>query len=164
MEDEQYNNPPELQQQGFSEDQQDYGDFVTDQQEDQQFLGVATGQKERESIFSFFKHILGIKDSSKVGNLNPKELGMLELSVRNNEYLAKLGYLLHNKSYHDFFMSNAEITLATSMSKRGWLPELVVSQKRFTSRSVQPTTTGQPAKTGFLGLGKKRPQPEQQPQ
>jgi hypothetical protein len=86
---------------------------------------------------------------------------MLDLSVRNNEYLAKLGYLLHNKAYHDFFMSNAEITLATSMSKRGWLPELVVSQKRFTSRSIQPTTTAQPQKTGFLGLGKKR-QPEQQ--
>ena len=149
-------------QQGFSDEQQDYGEFLTDQQEDQQFLGSVTGQRERESIFSFFKHILGIKDSSKVANLNPKELGMLELSVRNNEYLAKLGYLLHNKSYHDFFMSNAEITLATSMSKRGWLPELVVSQKRFTQRAVQPTTQS-PPKAGFLGLGKKR-QPEQAPQ
>jgi len=164
MEDEYGALSPETQQSGYADEQQDYGDYVSDTQEDQQFLGSVTGQRERESIFSFFKHILGIKDSSKVGNLNPKELGMLDLSVRNNEYLAKLGYLLHNKSYHDFFMSNAEITLATSMSKRGWLPELVVSQKRFSTRNIQPTTTTTPQKTGFLGLGKKRPQPEQQPQ
>jgi len=137
--------------QGYIDDQQDYQDYQQENIEDQQF-GAYPGQIPRESIFTFFAKVLGLKDSSKVGNLDRRELGMLDLSVRNCEYLAKLGKMLHNKSYDDFFMHKAEITLATSMSKKGWLPELVVSQKKFSQRTVQPMAL-QPSKKGFLGLG-----------
>jgi hypothetical protein len=82
---------------------------------------------------------------------------MLDLSVRNQEYLSMLGELLHNKSYQDFFRGKSEIILATSMSKKGWLPELVVSQKKFTQRMVQPVNKPIQAKTGFLGFGGKKP-------
>jgi hypothetical protein len=45
------NSPDETQtQQGFADEQQDYGDFVTEQQEDQQFLGTVTGQREVFSL------------------------------------------------------------------------------------------------------------------
>lgn len=133
------------------DDQQDFGDFQQETQEEQQF-GSYPSAVPRESIFTFFRHVLGIKDSSKVGNLDRRELGMLDLSVRNSEHLAKLGYMLHNRSYNEFFMTKAEITLATSMSKKGWLQELVVSQKKFSQRTVQPMALQQ-SKKGFLGLG-----------
>ena len=149
-------------QQSYSDGHGDYQDYATETQEEQQF-GQYQNQPGRESIFTFFRHILGIKDSSKVANLDKLELGRLDLSVRNCEYLAKLGNMLHNKSYNDFFMQKAEITLATSMSKKGWLPELVVSQKRFSSRQVQPMAA-QPAKKGFLGLGGGKTETVQQPQ
>jgi len=153
MEDEEIERPvdAEVVGQSYMDDQSDYGDFQQEIQEEQQF-GSYPNQAPRETIFTFFKHILGIKDSSKVGNLDRRELGMLDLSVRNSEHLGKLGFMLHNKSYGDFFMNKAEITLATSMSKKGWLPELVVSQKKFSQRTVQPMNF-QPAKKGFLGLG-----------
>ena len=141
----------ELMEQSRADEQQDLGDYQQEFQEEQQF-GSYPNPMPRESIFTFFKHILGIQDSSKVGNLDKRELGMLDLSVRNSEHLGKLGYMLHNKSYGDFFMNKAEITLATSMSKKGWLSELVVSQKKFSQRTVQPMNL-QPAKKGFLGLG-----------
>ena len=137
--------------QGYIDDQQDYQDYNQEGMEEQQF-GAYPGQVPRESIFTFFAKVLGLDDSSKVGNLDRRELGMLDLSVRNCEYLGKLGGMLHNKSYNDFFMHKAEITLATSMSKKGWLPELVVSQKKFSQRTVQPMAL-QPSKKGFLGLG-----------
>lgn len=150
-------------QQSYSDEQGDYNDYASESSEEQQF-GSYQNSNPKESIFTFFKHILGIKDSSKVGNLDKRELGMIDLSVRNCEYLAKLGYMLHNKSYHDFFMQKAEITLATSMSKKGWLPELVVSQKRFSSRTVQPATTAPPPKKGFLGFGKSNTSSNEQQQ
>lgn len=154
MEDENEIPDVETSEQAFSDEQQDYGEHVGEQQEEQMF-GSYQEPRKSESIFSFFKHILGIKDSSKVGNLDKRELGNLDLSVRNCENLAKLGYILNNKSFHDYFMQKAEITLATSMSKKGWLPELVVSQKRFTQRAVQPVavTAPQQQKKGFLGIG-----------
>jgi hypothetical protein len=138
----------EVAKQGYGEDVEDMQEHMVEVQQDQQF-GSYPGQTSREGIFTFFRHILGIKDSSKVANLRTKELGMLDLSVRNCEYLAKLGKLLHNDSYDTFFMTKAEITLATSMSRGGWLPELVVSQKRYSQRMVQPTTPVQQKKTFF---------------
>jgi len=137
--------------QSYMDEQQDYGEYQQEVQEEQQF-GSYPSPVPRESIFTFFRHILGITDSSKVANLDKRELGSLDLSVRNSEHLAKLGYMLHNKSYGDYFMGKAEITLATSMSKKGWLAELVVSQKKYSQRTVQPMAL-QPAKKGFLGLG-----------
>jgi hypothetical protein len=153
MEDEQEQEIPDVEEveQAYSEDQQDYQDYQQDYNEDQQF-GAYPGAVPRESIFTFFAKVLGLRDSSKVANLDRKELGILDVSVRNCEYLATLGAMLHNKSYYDFFMGKAEITLATSMSKKGWLPELVVSQKKFSQRTVQPMGL-QPAKKGFMGLG-----------
>jgi hypothetical protein len=147
--------------QSYADDAQDLGEYQQEASEDQQF-GSYPGSSSRDSIFTFFSRILGLKDSSKVANLDRRELGMLDLSVRNCEYLAGLGTLLHNKSYNDFFMRKAEITNATSMSKKGWLPELVVSQKKFSQRTVQPMSLQQ-AKKGFLGLGggkQEVPQPQ----
>jgi hypothetical protein len=147
--------------QSYEDDQQDHIEYQQDSQEDQQF-GSYPNAVPKESIFTFFRHLLRIPDSSKVGNLDKRELGSLDLSVRNCEYLGKLGYMLHNRSYGDFFMNKAEITLATSMSKKGWLPELVVSQRKFTQRSVQPMAL-QSSKKGFLGLGggkQEVPQPQ----
>lgn len=161
MEDEQIPQYGEVEQ-AYVDQQQDYQDYATDSQEEQQF-GSYPNQIPKETIFTFFNNILGLKDSSKVANLDKRELGMLDLSVRNCEYLAKLGTMLHNKAYNDYFMTKAEITLATSMSKKGWLPELVVSQKKFTSRMVQPMAL-QPAKKGFLGLGGGKPESVPQPQ
>ena len=137
--------------QSFNEDQQDLAEYQQDMVDDQQF-GSYPSAVPKDSIFTFFRHVLGITDSSKVANLDRRELGMLDLSVRNCEHLGNLGSMLHNRSYSEFFMSKAEITLATSMSKKGWLPELVVSQKKFTQRNVQPMSL-QSAKKGFLGLG-----------
>jgi hypothetical protein len=149
--------------QSYNDEQQDLNEFQQDLQDQQaESLGYSNAPP-RESIFTFFRHILGIKDSSKVANLDRRELGMLDLSVRNSEHLANLGIMLHNKSYNEFFMNKAEITLATSMSKKGWLPELVVSQKKFTQRSVQPMGL-QPAKKGFLGLGGGKTEQVPQPQ
>lgn len=147
--------------QAYTDDQQDYDDHNYEQQQDQQFGSEPWKHIEpKDSIFTFFNNILKMKDSKKVANLDKRELGMLDLSVRNCAQLSLLGALLYNKSYSDFFTNKAEITLATSMSKKGWLPELVVSQKRFSQRSVQPISPPK-QKKGFLGLGGKE-EPQQQ--
>lgn len=159
MEDEQIPIGETEAEQAYIDDQEDYNDFVTEDQEDRQF-GSYPGQIEKDSIFTFFKRLLGLKDSSKVANLDKRELGMLDLSVRNCQYLANLGRMLHNKSYYSFFMGKGEITLATSMSKKGWLSELVVTNKKLTQRSVQPMAL-QSAKKGFLGLGGGKPEQPQ---
>jgi hypothetical protein len=75
--------------QGFSDEQQDLIEHQQDAAEEQQF-GNYPEPVPKDSIFTFFKHILKIPDSSKVANLDKRELGMLDLSVRNSEHLAHL--------------------------------------------------------------------------
>lgn len=150
----------DLVEQGMQDEQQEYGDNVREVSEDQSY-GSMSEPKRQESLFSLFREIIQRIDSTKVANLDKRELGMLDLSVRNSQHLANLGTLLHNKSFHDFFMNKGEIILGTSMSKRGWLTELIVSQKKFNLRAVQPVVQQQQKRGGFLGLGKKQP-PQQQ--
>ena len=113
-------------------------------------------------IFSFFKKLLTITDSTKVANLDKRELGHPELSVRNCQRLAYLGEIMHNEAFNSYFKMQGEITLATSMAKKGWLPELVVSQKRFNSRSIQ--TNPQPQKSLLGGIVKPENKPNEQQQ
>ena len=142
MEDENQGQIPRIEEveQAYVDEQGDYEDYQAEGSDEQQF-GAYPGAIPRDSIFTFFAKVLGLKDSSKVANLDRRELGMLDLSVRNCEYLANLGTMLHNKSYCDFFMSRAEITLPKSMSKKGWLPELVVSQKKLSQRNLKKSKT-----------------------
>ena len=59
--------------QSFNDEQQDYGEYQQEAQEEQQF-GSYPNAVPRESIFTFFRHILGIRDSSKVANLDKREV------------------------------------------------------------------------------------------
>jgi len=141
--------------QADNEAMEDYQDYQSKISEDNQF-GSYPGEQQMSSLFSFFRHILGMKDSSKVANLDKQELGRYDLSVRSCQNLAHIAGALHNRSIKEWYISQAEITLATSMSKRGWLPELVVSQKRFSGRAVTPIApVGQQPKKSFFNFGNK---------
>jgi len=146
-------------------DQQDITTSELDQQadiyeadvenkEEQDLFGNYPAQKEKDSIFTFFKHLISPKISTlRVGNIDPsKELGMLQFSVRTNQYLKLVGETLGDDDFAKFWGDQSEIITSSSMAKKGWLPELVVSQKRFASRTVRPIRT---ESKGFLGLGKK---------
>jgi len=117
------------------EDQADIDEEARERAEEA-YAGYPT-PKTKDTIFTFFRHVLGIKDSSKVGNLSEKELGILPLSVRNCQYLGLVGQSLNHDSFKNFFNNQSQITLATSASKKGWLVELVVSQKKFAQRTVK---------------------------
>lgn len=139
------------------EDESDVQDDRMEREEDasqanaEESYGYYPQAKQKDSIFTFFRHILGIKDSSKVGNLTERELGQLGLSVRGCQYLSLIGRTLHNQPFSQFFNSESQIALATSASRKGWLTELVVSQKKFAQRTVQavrPVVQKKP----FLGI------------
>ena len=88
-----------------------------------------------EDLYSLFWKVINTEDSSKVGNLSREELGLLDISVRDCQRIALLAYSLGHPGFGNFFKNHAEITLATSSSKEGWLPELFVSQKKFAQKT-----------------------------
>jgi len=90
--------------------------------------------QEKYDLYSLFWRVVLAKDSSKVGNVTKEELGSLLITIRDNQRIALLAKVLGHKQFGKFFKKQGEITLSTSASKDGWLPELFVSQKKFTTK------------------------------
>lgn len=92
----------------------------------------------KESIFRFFRHILGLTDSSKVGNLDKDELGNLKLSVRDYLDIANYAEAENLDQVTAYLRSKAETVLSTSMSKKGFLSQLFVTQIKKEQKLSKP--------------------------
>lgn len=102
-----------------------------------------------DDLYSLFWKTINIQDSSKVANLDIRELGMLTISVRDCQHISNTAKILDEPKFADWMTEQAQIILRTSASKKGWLAELFVTAKRFASKEkrlgVQPQT--QPVKS-----------------
>jgi hypothetical protein len=135
------------------DNQSDIYEADMEAKEEQDLFGNMPPQREKDSVFTFFKHLVGIKDTTRVSNIDPsKELGMLQFSIRTNQYLALVGDVCGDADFADFWRGQSQIITSTAMAKKGWLVEVPQSQRRMTSRTVRPIRT---ESKGFLGLGKK---------
>ena len=120
-------------------------DFA-ESKEDEQFLSQDLGAdagivsysepKPIGGVYALFKEVLDMPDTKKVANLDKSELGNLDLSVRGALNIALLGTTFHHPTFAKFFGDQAEIINATSMSKKGWFPELFVTSKKFAQRDT----------------------------
>jgi len=87
--------------------------------------------QEKSNIHSFFTKVIQNIDTSKTGNLNEEELGVPNVPVRSLkelELFSKDVYM--DKTWADYFNKMAEIHLATSLSKEGFLMKLSVTSKK----------------------------------
>jgi hypothetical protein len=115
--------------------------------------------EKKDDLYSLFWKVVKIAESSKVGNLDKFELGMLDISVRDCQRIALMAETLGKRGFARWIAEQAEIILATSASKSGWLPELFVSQRRFSAKTKGDARIGQnlpqPAKKKGLLFGRK---------
>jgi len=113
-------------------------------------LSSPTAEK-KDSTLVLFRELIKSDNSSKFGNLENKELGVPSVSVRDQmaiaNYLDAEGLTLIG----DYFRKKAEITFATSLSRRGKLIDNIVTQ----IKKEQKTVPTQEVKKGlFSSFGK----------
>jgi len=92
-------------------------------------------QPSKDSIFKFFRELLYLKDSRKIGNLTDREIGMMRLGVRHYLELALFADTMGWGKVSTYLSQRAEIYLATSLSRKGFLPQLFVTQIK---REIKP--------------------------
>lgn len=87
-------------------------------------------EEEKQNIFSFFRRVIFMPDTSRTSNLTEDELGMVKIPVRTNLELAE--YCKHQglNGLSQFFFNEAQIISNTSLSRDGFLDKLAVTQKR----------------------------------
>lgn len=104
------------------ENQQDWGEDLT------------PAYEKKDDLFSLFWKMVNKSDSSKIANLSKQELGMLNLPVRDCQKIALLATTLGHKGFAEFFLAQAEIISSTSLSKGGFLPQIVVTSRRVKAK------------------------------
>jgi hypothetical protein len=120
-------------------------------EEDMSSISSPSPEK-KDSTLVLFRELIQAKDSTKFGNLDSKELGISSVSVRDQldiaNYLDAEG--LDNLS--GYFRKKAEITLATSLSKKGKLIDNIVTQIKKEQKTTQ--SSDQIKKGMFANWGK----------
>ena len=93
-------------------------------------------EEEKQNIFAFFKKVIAMKDTTKTAFLvenvktGERELGFARIPVRTHQELSLYAELMGNTWMQDAFFRESQITLATSLSREGFLDKLAVTQKR----------------------------------
>ena len=90
--------------------------------------------EKKDDLFSLFWKMVNKADSSKIANLNKVELGMLNLSVRDCQKISLLADTLGHKGFAKFFKAQGELIASTSLSKEGFLPQIVVTSRRVKAK------------------------------
>jgi len=106
---------------------------------------------QKDSIFKFFREILQSTDSRKTGNLREQELGMLPNPVRQLLDVANYANAEGLIDVETYLKNKAEVILATSMSRKGFLAQLFVTQIKKEQKVGDPP----PQKKGFFNFGNK---------
>lgn len=128
-----------------AEEEAERDESKKEQEEEEERIAAAYGyplEKERPSAFAFFNKVLEKPDSSKVSNLTTDELGGTRLSVRDYQSMALFSAFLGHDKVARYFAGKSEITLATGLSKKGFLMNLVVTQKKERTKPSREVKKG----------------------
>ena len=96
--------------------------------------------KKKDSTLVLFRELIKADKSTKFGNFDTTELGKPRINVRDQLDIA--GYFDGEgmEQMGDYFRNKAEITFSTSMSKKGWFGNLIVTQiKKEQKVSKEPS-------------------------
>ena len=130
---------------------------VFEQEETRNALGYGFPQEEeKHNLISFFREIIRKEFNSKTANLDNDELGSAKIPVRTNLELAAYCKSMNMDAFSDVFMEDAQIVLATSLSKEGFLPKLAVTTQKFSETFLKKGLSNQQKKKGLFG--KKAPE------
>ena len=99
---------------------------VEEQEELQKYLANIPQKEEKLGVFSFFNRVLKSKDTSKSSYLSQEEL----FSVRTYQSAGLYADTMNLKDVGKYLRSEAEIVLATSLGKDGFLIKSIITQKK----------------------------------
>lgn len=129
------------------------GEVVSEEDLQDMFEDYNPKQNVKDSIFRFFRDILKLKDSSKTGYLKEEEIGRLPLTVRGYQSMANFFHSQKMDRIAEHFIREGEITLATSLSRKGFFLQTTVTQIK---KEQKMSSTPEPQR-GFL-FGKPKEQ------
>ena len=115
----------------------------------------APTQEDKHNVHEFLNRVVEAEDTSKIANLRDdkeiNELGIPSYTVRGAKDMALTAEkIMDNKYFQDYFEKEAENTLATSLSREGFLIKQAVTQ----TKQVADITKRRKVNKGWFGKQK----------
>jgi len=115
----------------------------------------APTQEDRQSVHAFLNNVATAEETTKVGNLRDdkemNELGIPVHNVRGSLEMSRIAdKIMENPFFKDWFKAEAEDTLATSLSRDGFL----VRQATTQTKNVADITKRKKINKGWFGKSK----------
>ena len=107
---------------------------------------------DKENVYKFFKHILGLEDSWKVSNLKDMEIGHAPLGVRDYLDIAVYSDAEELSVVSQYLRNKAMIVSEPTMGRKGFLAQLFVTQIKKEQKMKEPT----PERKKWFGFGGKK--------
>jgi hypothetical protein len=109
-------------------------------------------QDEKTNVHTFLRDVVVTPDVTRVGNLRDdkemNELGMPNYHVRGSKDMALIAFkIMNNPFYAEYFETEAQTTLATSLSRAGFL----VRQASVTTKQISDSTPRRKINKGWFG-------------
>lgn len=109
-------------------------------------------QDEKQNLHTFLNAVVIANDTRKIGNLKEdkelNELGIPVHSVRGSLEMARIAdKIMDNDFFKEFFLAEAEETLATSLSRNGFL----IRQATTQTKAVADVTKRKKESKGMFG-------------
>lgn len=94
-------------------------------------VGSANVPDEKSTVHTFLTNVVKHPDNTKIANLTDEELGQAKFPVRTLQELALFCDEIANmKAFGEYFKKEAQITLATSLSRDAKLIEAAITTSR----------------------------------
>lgn len=105
---------------------------------------------DKDNLYKFFREVLRNKPSHKVANFRESEMGVMKLPVRSYMEIAAYARAEGLDIVATYLDEKAEILAATSMGRKGFWAQLLVTQ----IKKEQKVPIGLPQKKNWLGKPK----------
>lgn len=110
--------------------EEEYEDMYTPVFEDEMNYGGYPKPEEKNNIFTFFKKIISMPNTTRVANLNNEELGLAKVPVRTLLNLSLYCEEVGLSGLGSYFKKESLILSDTSLGREGFIPKLAVTSKR----------------------------------
>ena len=115
----------------------------------------APSQEDKQNVHTFLRDVVMAKDSTKIGNLQVdkdiNELGIPAHTVRGDKEMSLIANkIMNNNFFREYFDKEAEDTLATSLSRNGFLDRLATIQ----TKQIADITKRKKTNSGWFGRKK----------
>jgi len=108
--------------------------------------------EKKDNMFKFFREVLNLKESWKVGNLKDEEIGKSRLGVRAYLELARYAKAEELDLISEYFTDKADIVAAPTLGRKGFFLQTAVTQIKKEQKLKE---SSQKKKSFLFGGGKK---------